>query len=1175
VVSPRSDCFLNRTAEVGREEVLLQLRLCLQRALVLALLLSAFLSAQDSRGRIVGRVVDPDGAVVPNAQIVVTNIATGVSARTTANEAGIFALPYLLPGTYRLTAELEGFKKFVRDNIQVRIDDSVDVTVQLEIGSVAESVEVKSETPLLATAESSLGQVIDERRVMELPLFAGNALDLVHLAPGVANGTNLRLRKAPFNNAPSQFSTVGGGNYNNEFTIDGVSNTYSDGTSPRVAFSPPQTAVTEFKVQTTTYDASLGNTIGSVVNVSTKSGTNNLHGEAHHWLRNSAFDTPNIFQNRAGQKLPVYQDNRFGASAGAPVYLPKLYNGKNRTFWFYAWEMNLFGDPQSHTATVPTAKMRQGDLSELLALGPSYQVYDPFTTTPAENGRFSRQPFPGNIIPASRLDPVAMKMMSLWPSPNAPGNREFRNNYFNTNKALETYWVHLARFDHAFSDNHRMFVRVHRDFWEEDKNRTFSNDVNGIILNRINRGIALDDVIVVSPSFLVNLRYGITQQEFPERRVSQGVDLASFGFSPQLVNSIPRNLAVIPNTTVGSFTALSGWESGDGTTASLVHNAVATVTWLRGKHNVRFGMDTRVYREFRNRYPTAIAPQLTFNSTYTRGPLDSSPAPQLGGELASFLLGIPAGSMTVVDSTAEQSILYGFYVHDDFKVSSKLTLNIGLRYELDTPMTERFNRAVTHFAFDQSNPIEAAAREAYARNPIPEISPDQFRVLGGLTFAGVNGNPREYWKGERNNFMPRFGFAYQLRPKTVIRGGYGIFYNTIGILQSNTITSGFSQTTPIQASLDNGLTYIATTANPFPNGLVQPLKAAGGLRTFLGQEISFWDTHRKNPYAQRFSLGFQQELPMLFVTEISYVGNRGTRLNVRRNINAIPNQYLSTSPVRDQAWINYLNQQFPNPFRGLDPIYGANITRAQLLRPYPHFGNIFTNEPIGYSWYHSLQARFERRMNRGFTFQLSYTWSKAMEAIEFLNEGDPRPSEVISSFDRTHRIVASGIWEIPFGRGRRFGANLSRPIDFILGGWQLNGVMQRQSGQPLGFGNAIFNGNLHDIVLPDDQRSVDRWFNTEAGFNRNSAEQLASNLRQFPLRFSGIRGPNQDRWDLSLIKNFRVTEQVTMKFRAECFNAWNHPNLANPNTTPTNANFGVITGQDAPRSWQFALMLTF
>ncbi|MBX5494675.1 MAG: carboxypeptidase regulatory-like domain-containing protein, partial [Bryobacteraceae bacterium] len=582
---------------------MLHLRLCLQRALVLALLLSAFLSAQDSRGRIVGRVVDPDGAVVPNAQIVVTNIATGVSARTTANEAGIFALPYLLPGTYRLTAELEGFKKFVRDNIQVRIDDSVDVTVQLEIGSVAESVEVKSETPLLATAESSLGQVIDERRVMELPLFAGNALDLVHLAPGVANGTNLRLRKAPFNNAPSQFSTVGGGNYNNEFTIDGVSNTYSDGTSPRVAFSPPQTAVTEFKVQTTTYDASLGNTIGSVVNVSTKSGTNSLHGEAHHWLRNSAFDTPNIFQNRAGQKLPVYQDNRFGASAGAPVYLPKLYNGKNRTFWFYAWEMNLFGDPQSHTATVPTDQMRQGDLSQLLALGPSYQVYDPFTTAPAANGRFSRQPFPGNIIPASRLDPVALKMMSLWPSPNAPGNREFRNNYFNTNKALETYWVHLARFDHAFSDNHRMFVRVHRDFWEEDKNRTFSNDVNGIILNRINRGIALDDVIVVSPSFLVNLRYGITQQEFPERRVSQGVDLASFGFSPQLVNSIPRNLAVIPNTTVGSFTALSGWESGDGTTASLIHNAVATVTWLRGKHNVRFGMDTRVYREFRNRYP--------------------------------------------------------------------------------------------------------------------------------------------------------------------------------------------------------------------------------------------------------------------------------------------------------------------------------------------------------------------------------------------------------------------------------------------------------------------------------------------------------------------------------------------------------------------------------------------
>jgi hypothetical protein len=1143
--------------------------------LTVCFLFSFVLHAQDSRGRIGGSITDPTGAAIPGASVTATNNATGVTAKASSNQDGIFTIPYLIPGVYKVEAESAGFKKFLRDNIQVRIGDSVDLPVTLEIGNVSEAVEVTVETPLLATTESNLGQVVDERRIMELPLFAGNALDLVHLAPGVTNGTNLRLRKAPFNNAPSTFSTDGGGNYNNEFTIDGVSNTYSDGTSPRVAFSPPQTAISEFKVQTTNYDSALGNTMGATVNLMTKSGTNELHGEFHEWLRNSAFDAPNIFQNRAGQKLPVYQDNRFGASAGAPVIIPKLYNGKNRTFWFYAFEENLFGDPQSYTATVPTEQMRRGDLSQLLALGSNYQVYDPFSTVALGNGRFQRQPIPGNIIPSNRIDPVAINLLNLYPLPNAPGDREFRNNYFNTNKAKETYWTHLARVDHAFSENHRIFARIHRDFWEEDKNRTFSNDINGVILNRINRGFALDDVYVISPSVLLNIRYGITAQEFPERRTSRGFDLASLGFAPSLVNQIPADLATVPNLRVGSLTQLSQWESGDGTTSSVIHNLVGNLTWLRGKHNFRFGTDIRVNREFRNRFPGAVSPTLIYNSDYTRGPLDTSAVPQLGGELASLLLGVPDGNMTLVDSSAEQSIMYGLYIADDYKLSRKLTLNLGLRYELDTPITERFNRSATQFAADQANPIGAAAQAAYAKNPLPDLPPSQFQVRGGLLFAGVNGASRSLWQGERNNFMPRIGFAYQINPKLVARGGYGIFYNPIGVLQSNTISLGYSQQTPIQPSLDNGLTFIATNANPFPNGLQQPLGAAGGLKTNLGQDLEVYPEHRKNPYAQRWSLGFQQELPGQFVVEGSYVGNRATRLDVQRNINALPNQYLSTSPVRDQETINYLSQQFPNPFLGLDPIYGTNTSRQQLLRPYPEFGNVNQHEPIGYAWFHSFQGRVERRFYQGFTLQLSYTFSKAMEAVEFLNAGDVSPYETIARLDRPHRIVASGIWEIPVGRGRHFGASMARPLNFVIGGWQLGGVMQHQSGNPLNFGNIIFNGDIKDIPLPNSEKSVDRWFNTDAGFNRVSNQQLASNLRTFPFRFSGVRGPAQDRWDFSLIKNFRVTERITTKFRAEVFNAFNHPNLADPNLTVTNANFGVITGQDAPRGWQFALLVTF
>ncbi|MBK7926159.1 MAG: TonB-dependent receptor [Bryobacterales bacterium] len=1133
------------------------------------------LSAQDSRGRVVGQVLDSTGAAVPESTVLATNSATGVVVRTSTNAAGAYSLPYLLPGMYTITAEKDGFKKFSRDNIQVRVNDSVELIIEMQIGNVSESISVSAESPLLQTAEATLGQVVDERRITELPLFAGNAMDLVHLAPGTVNGTDMRLRKAPFNNAPSQFSTVGGGNYNNDFTIDGVSNTYSDGTSPRVAYSPPAMSITEFKVQTASYDASIGNTIGATVNVSTKGGTNQLHGEFHEWIRNSALDTKNIFQNRSGQELPVYQDNRFGNSLGGPVYIPKIYDGRNKTFWFYSWEANLFGNPQSYTTTVPTDKMRNGDLSEYLALGANYQVYDPFSTATAPNGRFSRTPIPGNIIPASRLDRVAQNMMKLYPAANfTTNNREIRNNFFNTNKALETYWSTIFRFDHAFSDTHRVFVRFHKDYWEEDKNRTFNNDINGIVLNRTNKGIAIDDVYVFSPSFLMNIRYGVTYQDFPERRVSRGFDLASLGFSSQLTGLIPRELATIPRTAVTPFQEFSAWESGDGVTASLIHNPVATFTWMKGSHNVRFGTDMRIYRENRNRFNAAVSPQFSFNSTYTRGPLDSNAAPQLGGEAASFLLGVPAGSMSITDSTAEQSSVFGFYIQDDYKMTRKLTVNLGLRYEYDTPITERFDRAVSGFAFDQTNPISAQATANYARNPIPELPVSAFRVNGGLLFAGVNGD-RNYWQGERNNFMPRIGLAYQLDPKTVARAGYGLFFNSIGILTTNTIVTGFSQSTPIQATLDNGLSFIATTANPFPNGLVQPAKASGGLSTNLGQGISFFPSKRLNPYAQRWSAGVQREMPLLFLLEATYVGNRGTRLNANRDWNALPNEWLSTSPVRDQTRINYLAQAFPNPFRGTNPIYGANTSRSQLLRPYPQFGNITGNDPIGYAWYHSLQVRVERRFNRGFTYQLSYTWSKSMEAVEFLNAADVRPSEVISGGDRTHRFTSSGIWEIPFGKGRAFGNTWHPVAEFVLGGWQLGGVYQRQSGGPLGFGNRIFNGDLNNILLPKDQRSVNQWFNVNAGFNRITAQQLASNLRTFPLRFSGIRGPNQDRWDFSLIKNFKIKERFNTQFRAETFNAWNHPNLSNPNTDPTNANFGVITGQNPPRSWQFALQVKF
>jgi hypothetical protein len=1147
--------------------------------LSLLVLTAGSAAAQDARGTVLGRVTDASGAVVPNAEVRITNDSTGVAAAAKTNDAGNYFLPYLIPGTYTLSCELQGFKKWVRGGVQVRINDSVEVNVDLQVGATSETIEVKDTTPLLSTAEASLGQVIDERRVMELPLFAGNAMDLVHLAPGTTNTTNLRLRKAGFNNAPSQYSTDGSGNYQNEFSIDGVSNTYSDGTQPRVAFSPPQTAISEFKVQTSAFDASLGHTMGSTVNVSTKAGTNALHGELHEWLRNSALDTRTIFQNRSGQKLVPYTDNRYGASAGAPVIIPGVYNGKNRTFWFFAWEANKFGNPDSGgqmTSTVPTDKMKKGDLSEWLALGSAYQVYDPRSTV-LQSGKYVRTPVPGNIIPSSQLDPVGQALINLYPSPNQAGTNDFQNNYFRSGAAIEDYWVWLTRIDHAFSENHRIFLRLHRDFWQEDKNHNFGNEVNGIILNRNNKGIAFDDVYVINPTLLFNFRYGLTFQDFPERRASQGYDLSKLGFSQKLISLLPDpKLATIPNVAVSPYTTLSAWETGDGTTTSLTHSFVGNFTKMVGNHTLKFGPEWRVYREGRNRYNTAISPVFSYTATYTKANNTAS-NPTQGGQVAAMLYGIPEGNMSVTDSYMEQDKYLGIYIQDDWKFNRKLTLNLGLRYEHESPMTERFNRAATQYAFDTPNPLNDAARAAYAKNPIPELPADQFKAYGGLLFAGVGGNPRTYWQGERLNFQPRIGLAYQLRPKTIIRAGYGVFTASIGVNYTNTNLSGFSLSTPIQPSFDNGLTYVATNANPLPNGLTKPAGAGGGLMTNIGQSVSFFLPERKHPYAQRWSFGVQQELPWKSMLEVSYVSNRTTRLNINRELSYTPAQYLSTSPVRDQATIDYLGKTFPNPYYGLNSIFTSTMTRANLLRPYNEFSSVqISGDPAGYSWYHSLQTRFERRMAAGWTIQGSYTWAKTMQATEFLNSCDPMPYETISDLDRTHRFVGSWLWEIPYGKGRKFGATAPYFVDFFLGGWQFGGMYQHQTGAPLGFGNSIFYSDLSNIVLPKGTRGVDGWFDTSGTLiERTSSKQLASNIRTAPLRFSGVRGPTQDRWDASMIKKFTIHEKMNIDFRAETFNAMNHPNLGNPSTSVTSGSFGTITSQDSARSWQMSLKLNF
>jgi hypothetical protein len=1139
--------------------------------------------SQESRATLVGRVVDATDAVIVGARLKATNVETGVVAAAETNESGGFRIPYLLPGKYRLTAEKEGFKTYLQDNIQLRVNDSVDLTVRLTVGSLTETVTVQAEAALLETADSSTGSVIDERRLLELPQRGGNPLELERLSPGAVNLTTIRIMKLSSPDGTSNLSVNGSGNLRTQYNLDGVSNTTNDRGRGygRVAFIPPSSGVTEFKMQGNPYDAAAGHVLGAVISVGTKSGSNELRGSLYYWARNSVFDSANFFDNKAGLSKLVYQDHRYGLTVGGPVRLPRLYNGRNKTFFFYSWEENRFGQPSTsnQTSSVPTAAERTGDFSALLALGSGYQIYNPFTTRAASTaGRLQRDPFAGNIIPRNLLNPAGLGLVSLYPLPNQGGTAAGQNNFYFPDIRQQLYDSHLARIDHAFSESHRAFLRLTHFGYQIPK------DLLGVpatreMFHQFNRGVALDDVIVLSPRTVLNLRYGIVAAEFPEMRVTQGTDLTTLGFSPAFTKLLNPALAAVPRTAISGFATLSNWSDGDGQNTTLTHHWVADMTRLKGPHSFRFGADFRLFRGFATRYQTSITPTLSFANTYTRGPMDNSAAASLGQELAAALLGIPGGSMDSGPNpnTALQNLYLGTYFQDDFKVTPKLTLNLGLRYEYEWPITARFDPLVAGFAANTASPIAAQAIANYAKSPIPELPASAFAVNGGLTFANQGGNGRSPFKGNNGEWLPRLGLAYRLTSKTAIRSGYGIYFGSLGVDTFIPIQTGFSQSTPIQATLDSGITYTTMLPNPFPNGLLPALGAKGGLSTNLGQAISFFDAGLKQPYSQRWSFGVQRFLPGQFLLDVSYVANRATHLPVTQQINSTPAKYLSTLPTRDQTTNNSLTLQFPNPFNGLNSVYTSQITRAGLLAPYPQFGAISVTRSMGYSWYHALQARAEKRFSNGLSLQAAYTFSKFMQATEMLNNSDTRPYRVISDSDRPHVFTTSSVWEIPVGKGRRFGKTLPPPVSLVLGGWQLQNTIIRQAGQPLGFGsNALFAGDLHNIPLPKGQRDVSQWFNVKAGFNTVSAQQLVNNIITFPLRFSGVRSDGQATWNFSLMKKYKVSERLSVQFRAEVYNAMNHPSFDTPNTSPTSSTFGTVTAAvSEPRNWQFALKLLF
>lgn len=1143
---------------------------CFAAILILGVLALPAWGQQDARGTIVGTVTDATGAVVPNAQVEVINKAMGTKVSLRTNDAGFYQAPFLLPGMYQVRVEVAGFKKFLRDDIELRVNDRIEIGIQLEVGAAEQSVTVTGETPLLTTESSSLGAVVDGRRVAELPIPHGNPYFLIGLSAGVSFTRDPRLDR-PFEPTHIVGYSMDGTRANrSDITIDGAVATATANAGEVISsYVPPADIVQEFKVQTATFDAAFGQTEGGVTNISLKSGTNDLHGTAYYTNMTPGLFANDFFANRTGTPRPDFYYHRWGASAGGPVWLPKLYDGRNRTFFMWGYEGIEEARPRNNgTPTVPSEAMKNGDFSALLQRGgPNFQIYNPFTRRSAAGGRFQQDPFAGNIIPASLFNRVGKTVLDqYYPKPLQAGNADGSQNYLRPElNEHAAYYTHSVRADHSLTDKQRMFVRLSWYDRNSDYNNYFNNLSTGEWFLFSSRAGVVDHVYAMNATTVLNLRYGYNRfirgtQGNPE---AKGFDLTSLGFPSYYNDLIPSDIRRFPRFDVSGY---QGTGVGGEYRPNDTHSFNATLQKAAGRHAIKGGMEWRAYRETDVFFANNQTGQFVFDSTWTRGPLDNSPnsPSSYGQSVAALLLGLPSASSTVVRaaSYAEQSLSWGFFIHDDWKITDRLTLNLGLRWEFENALTERFDRSVRGFDTTFVQPFSATAQARYAQNPTPEVPASQFAARGGLTFANTNGLPRALYSTPKDLIMPRLGAAYRIGRKTVLRGGYGVFYGFLGQRRGDVIQTGFSRNTNFVPSLDNGLTFLSTLSNPWPNGILEPLGNSLGAQTFAGQGISFFNENPLAPRMQRWQGGFQHEIGAGFVLDLSYVGNKGNDIEIGQNLNATPQQYLSKSMTRDNPTINYLTSNLPNPFAGLMPagalatFNNTAIARERLLRPYPHFDSIGQSRFDGSSWYHALQMMVEKRFSKGYTLQGSYTFSKFMQMTETFQADDVKPVRTISDLDRPHRLAVSGIWELPFGKGKPFGNSVGAIANGFIGGWQLSGVYTFQSGAPINWGNIIMYNEPSGIRLPGSQQRVERWFNIDAGFERNAALQLANNVRWFPPRFGSIRADQINNYDLSIIKNTRFKERYNFQFRAEFLNAMNHPLFPAPNTTPTAAAFG-------------------
>lgn len=1122
-------------------------------------------SAQEFRGTVLGRVSDSSGAVIPGARVQATHAGTNVALETTSNTEGNYQIPFVPPGTYNVSVGVPGggFKTALQKEVPVSINAQVTLNFTLEIGTTTESVVVTATAPLLNTAGADLGQVITTNDIMATPMaLSRNVLELVRLAPGVqAEGGGYT------SNSQAGMSISGGGGTSgrNEVLIDGIPNTIAQG-SGNIVYVPSMDSVEEMKVHTTLFDAAFGHSNGGAVSITTKGGTNDIHGSAYLYKRWRALNANTWQNNRLNIDRPPVNYNQWGFIVNGPVYIPKVYSGRNRTFFSAALERNSDTGPSTRQGRVPTALERQGNFSQTLnRQGGAFTLYDPDSTV-VTAGRATRAAFPNNTIPTNRLDPLGQSMLNLYPLPTNPS--ETRINALNWAKAITetTEEKQLSgRIDHVISDKQRLFGRVSKLVRDQLPIRSFPTEYRegggGDYIRRDFWSVALDDTFTLTPTFLGSLRYGFSRRSEFTSKGAFGLDI-DVSLPPQLRQN--QYLPGIPIFRLGENTPMLG--SGYRPEANDSHSFLATFNKMTGAHSIKFGSDWRVLRKNNNALGTAAPGDFTFNPLFTQAdPFNTRSSDTSGTAMAAVLLGLPAsGSLGFTSPLSMQHHYIGGFIQEDWKVNTRLTLNFGVRYELETPWTERYDRV--SYGFDQNAPIPLS---------VPGMD-----LRGGILFAGVGDIPRHQGKIDWNNFGPRFGFAYQPFARTVVRGGYGLFYSgqsfNTGFLGS---VGAFDASTPYLGSLDGGATPYTSLANPFPTGLRQPIGSDIGVMAQLGDSLSFFDDRRVSPYNQQWQLSIQRELPGALLFEVAYIGMLSLKQFESFNLNEKPDRFLALGAQE--------NTQVPNPFYGLFPPTSTlgqsqTIPQRRLWSAYPQFTDLrVEGANTGRAIYHALQLRAEKRLSHGLSVISNYTWSKLIDnnTTSIVN---PRNYRSVSGQDLRHVFRFTANYTIP---GQLQSSNWgAKVLNQAFSGWQVGSLLTLQSGSPLSITDSV--GRPLRLRNPSKAGSVsDRlgdamvngavqnpFFDTTA-FQRLADQYVISPTEPF---LDELRGPGAFNLNLALNKNFPVTETVRLQIRAEAFGVTNTPSFDNPGTNISNAaTFGVITGAGGARRMQMGARIIF